>query len=110
MNRVIKSRLDWSVMWILLIGLALRVGYVSSYPQQVVSAEENDAGEYDQIATSLLKTGAYESFRRPPLYPAFLAAIYSVFGHSYFAVRLVQSLLSSLAGLGTFFIAREVVD
>lgn len=60
-----------------------------------------DAKDYDGLATSLVETGAFASpsgeltSLRPPLYPAVVALIYQLFGaHNYFAVAVLQSLVS----------------
>jgi 4-amino-4-deoxy-L-arabinose transferase-like glycosyltransferase len=60
-----------------------------------------DEREYNQLAVNLLQSGqfAFEpgiaTSLRPPLYPAFLAAVYGVFGLENFqAVRLLQAGLS----------------
>jgi 4-amino-4-deoxy-L-arabinose transferase-like glycosyltransferase/Tfp pilus assembly protein PilF len=70
-----------------------------------------DGRAYDQWAVQITQGKApHEPFYQDPLYPYFLAAIYSVFGHSYWAVYLVQLLL----GLGTvllvFDTTRRVFD
>jgi 4-amino-4-deoxy-L-arabinose transferase-like glycosyltransferase len=61
----------------------------------------SDGEEYDAIARSLAAgTGfavnqAPNTFR-PPGYPFFLAAIYALVGHSYPAVKIVQSVIGAL--------------
>jgi len=45
---------------------------------------------------------------RPPLYPFFLAAIYSLFGHSYEIVRNIQAILSSFCVLLVYNIALKI--
>lgn len=73
-----------------------------------------DGAAYDRLAWSLAQGhGIPEAFRvvYPLLllgYVRFVAAIYTLMGHSYFAVCAVQSLLGSVACLGIFSIARSV--
>lgn len=57
-----------------------------------------DAAGYDQSAREILAGGwlPTEPFYQAPLYPYFLAAVYTVFGISYTAVRLVQVLLGAV--------------
>jgi len=66
-----------------------------------------DAARYDDLARDIL-AGSWlpaEPFYQAPLYPYFLACIYTVFGISYTAVRWVQVLLGAvtvaLLALGT---------
>jgi hypothetical protein len=46
----------------------------------------------------------------PPGYPYFLAAVYSLFGHSYTAVYFIQFVLIGLCGALTFYIARTFLN
>lgn len=59
-----------------------------------------DARDYDRHALNFLSgkglTNGIAWASRPPLYPLFLAGVYRLFGHSYLAVRLLQSLLGAL--------------
>ena len=56
---------------------------------------EADETEYDRLASNLVESKGYiNSFdgvptsHRPPLYPVFLALIYTIFGHNYAIARL----------------------
>src|SRR5262245_11484974 len=47
---------------------------------------------YSEAAVNLLAAGEFStSFDRAPAYPAFLAGVYSLFGESIFAIRVVES-------------------
>ena len=99
--------------WVLVLGLAARLLLWSVWfdaPVRIV-----DAKDYDRLATALVTRGAYVDAQgnltslRPPGYPAFLAAIYSVCGvgnHS--AVRLAQSFLSLVTVVFVYRIGREL--
>lgn len=68
-----------------------------------------DAIRYNATALHLMETGemvVIDGSILPPGYPYFLAAIYTVFGHSYEAVYLVQFLLVGICGAVAFFGAR----
>ena len=73
-----------------------------------------DGAAYDRLAWSVAQgNGIPEAFRATyPLlllgYVRFVATIYAVAGHSYYAVCAVQSVLGSIACLGIFSIARSV--
>lgn len=58
-----------------------------------------DARDYDRHAMNFLAgkglTNGHAWASRSPIYPLFLALLYRLFGHSYLAVRLVQSLLGA---------------
>lgn len=81
-----------------LAALALRWGYVleladlATFRHLVV-----DAARYDELARSILTRGFVpdEPFSQAPLYPYFLASVYSLFGVSYTAVRLIQGVLGA---------------
>lgn len=90
----------------LLYGLALLVRIVLAFTFGTQSPKIMDAIDYDSLATQLLESGNYASETgqlislRPPLYAGFLAAIYYVFGtHNYFAVSIVQSVLSIVTAI-----------
>jgi len=70
-----------------------------------------DAKGYDEFALSIAQgkgfsVGGKPTSVRPPFYPFFLAGIYSLFGHEYRAVRIVQACLGALTCLMVFWIAR----
>lgn len=94
------SRWLWplTLAGLFLVALALRWGYVAeladlaSFRLLVV-----DAALYDRMARGILSEGWLpdEPFSQTPLYPYFLAAVYSLFGISYTAVRWVQGVLGA---------------
>lgn len=47
---------------------------------------------------------------KPPLYPFFLASIYSVFGPNFIIVRIIQAILGTLTCLVVFHIAKKIFD
>ena len=76
----------------------------------------SDASSYDELGLSISKGEGYvnnggtpNSFR-PPFYPFFLAAVYKLFGHSYFAVRVIQSAIGSFACVFIFLIGKGIYD
>jgi len=63
-----------------------------------------DGKDYDALGVSLAQGTGYAihgtpNTFRPPGYPFFLAALYTVFGHSYAAVKVIQSVLGALTCL-----------
>lgn len=110
-----------TLLWIFVAALVLRLAYVFLYPQFPFGLAD-DSG-YDDIATSVASGGGFTELRDPfgppdgpriptvevpPVYPAFLAGIYTVFGHNVTAVRAVQAVFSALLVLVAAGLAREV--
>ncbi len=72
-----------------------------------------DGKDYDALGLSLAAgTGfaihSVPNTFRPPGYPLFLAALYMIFGHSYVAVKIAQSLLGALTCLMIFLIGQRL--
>jgi 4-amino-4-deoxy-L-arabinose transferase-like glycosyltransferase len=86
---------------ILLVGVVLRIVllfWFQDLPPRIV-----DEQSYNQVAVNLVNHGEFSSepgiptSLRPPLYPAILAGVYSVFGvENYQAVRILQVVVSLL--------------
>ncbi|HEV8540603.1 MAG TPA: glycosyltransferase family 39 protein [Nitrospiraceae bacterium] len=72
-----------------------------------------DGKDYDALGLSLATNTGFAihgvlNTSRPPGYPFFLAALYMIFGHSYAAVKIVQSLLGALTCLMIFLIGQRL--
>ncbi len=73
---------------------------------------EGDGIDYDLIAINLVnhheftKTIGHISSWRPPLQPFFLSLIYTISGHNYVIVRIVQILIGSLSCIIIYFIGK----
>ena len=80
--------------------------------KELVHADEN---VYSNMALSILYEHEFSEIKGQPtayitpLYPIFLSIIYSIFGHSIFAVKLVQALVGALTCFVIYLIAKEVV-
>jgi len=74
-----------------------------------------DEGVYNNIALSLLHEHEFAEIKGQPtayitpLYPIFLSIVYSIFGYSLLAAKLVQALIGSVTCLIIYLIAKEVV-
>ena len=91
--------------------LALTVRLIVVLPDN--SMPEGDAYVYDSLAVSLSQgqgylnsNGTAHSFY-PPFYPFFLSLIYRLFGHSYIAVRVIQSMIGALICVFIYLIAKR---
>ena len=99
----------------LLVGLAVRIALLFMWQgEEPRIADEQD---YDKIAVNLVERGEYAIFpghpcsARPPLYPAFVAAVYQVAGvRNYQAVRGVQVLLGLVLVVQTYLFARRLYN
>ncbi|HIE05879.1 MAG TPA: tetratricopeptide repeat protein [bacterium (Candidatus Stahlbacteria)] len=49
-------------------------------------------------------------FWQPPLYPYFMGLVYTVFGHSYIILRIIQIMIGSLSCILVFEIGRKIFD
>ena len=97
---------------ILFLALGLRLAYVS----QIDTAPFSDMADYENMALNLLEGKGllmdtphmtYRAYR-PPLYPAFLAAVYKIAGPYPERVRFIQCLLSVLTVGLMVLLGREV--
>ena len=76
----------------------------------------SDAAGYDVLGLNILKYGEYAfqpgipTAHRTPIYPLFLSGVYFLFGHSYLAVRIIQSLIGGLTCIIIYFIGKKTVN
>jgi hypothetical protein len=104
------ERLPIAPAWaILLLGLALRAGWVLTLDDRLIW---DDEGEYVAIARSLAAGEGYvaTSYRRNPVLPAYLALAFRVFGDGYLAPRLGQALLGAATGVVLYRIGATAVS
>lgn len=98
-------------IWLALLALTLsaRVGYVLLYPQMPVA---DDAAWYDEEASHLAvgNTARTPLFTRGPVYSVFLASVYRLAGHDRPAARFAQALVSCMAALVLYALARVVFN
>lgn len=85
--------------YLFVAALSIRLLYLSQYASSpFFSVPALDALYHDLLAQAILAgKQAPEPYFRAPLYYHFLAGVYGVFGHSYWAPRLVQAVLGSLS-------------
>ena len=93
------------------VGLALRIAWTLAAQTAPVS----DAATYDGLGWRLAQGMGYAREDGAPTaflpvgYPAFLAALYTVFGHSWTAAGIANALLGALSIALTYRLAREVL-
>jgi hypothetical protein len=95
--------------WLALVlagSLALRLAFAVFWPGSV---EWSDARGYHELALHILHDGTFPSAFRSPGYPAFVAAVYAVFGESQLPVLLIQSLIGTLGVWMTYLLGIEIL-
>ncbi len=92
------------------LGFALRMLWIVFVPTQLYA----DWEWYDKLAYDMSRVWRYEEDGAPTAYwpigyPLFLAIIYRIFGHSYFAVKFISVLLSMCICVFTYLAANRIV-
>jgi len=99
------------LVFVVLFAFGLRLAYIWQLRSSPLFAHpQMDELYHDQWAQAITGGELFAAgpYFRAPLYPAFLAAIYTVFGHDYLVARVVQALLGSLSCGLLFLIGRRV--
>lgn len=100
------------LLCILLISLIVRVAFCMAVPIPIIK----DSSGYNRLALSLLSGYGLSYDRvnptlfRGPIYPLFLAGIYSIFGYNPVYARLVQSLAGAIMCLIFYYISKQCLD
>lgn len=74
-----------------------------------------DAYVYDRLAVSISQGNGYVDNNGsphslyPPFYPFFLSIIYRFFGHSYFAVKVIQSIIGAFSCVLIYLIGKKAI-
>jgi 4-amino-4-deoxy-L-arabinose transferase-like glycosyltransferase len=93
------TRTRW--LW-LCLAVATLLRLLALWQFAEVDRFHGDEGYFQRAATGILAGQGHPGSLRPPLFPFFVAAVYSVFGKSLLALRLVQIVLSLVAVLAVF--------
>jgi 4-amino-4-deoxy-L-arabinose transferase-like glycosyltransferase len=76
----------------------------------------DDMFQYDALAESIRHGEGYTWYggiptaARAPLYPLFLAMIYTLFGHQFLAARIVQAIVGSVVPVVTYYLGRRIFE
>ena len=103
----------WIIIGIFIFAFAIRFIYLQEMRSSpLFDTPTMDAEYHDQWAQSILKGEDFTGgvFFRAPLYPYFLAAVYKLFGHNYFAIRLIQFIIGSLSCVLVYLLGRKVFN
>ena len=102
-----------NVWLIFLLAALIRIVFIMAVEHAPL---ENDARDYDTIGYNLSQGKGYinnegkPSAYRPPIYPLFLGAVYSIAGHNLMAVRLLQAVLGAFICIFLYRIAKIIFD
>ncbi len=101
LRRVLAGRLP--VLWLFVAALLVRLLFNGLVIGMEVPTQDtfSDWKEYDMVGLSVASGTGFTIFGQPylihpPGYPLFLGILYLLFGHSYAAVKVAQSLLGAL--------------
>jgi 4-amino-4-deoxy-L-arabinose transferase-like glycosyltransferase len=84
-----------AIIAILLVSLTVRIAFVLTMERE--GFYFIDTTDYDKAATKLVQEGTFGlEYERPPVYPLFLAAVYSISFQNLLLVRITQCLLGTL--------------
>ncbi len=109
----------WLLLAVLALGLGLRVANLADVSDSPFFRHPViDGRAYDRWALTIIgrdespqvKAVASGPFFQDPLYPYFLALVYSVFGHSYWAVYVIQLALAMAFLLLVYDTTRRLFD
>ena len=105
------SKEHYLLISIFSLALIVRLVFVLRYS----GIPEGDAYIYDRLAMSIAQGEGYVNddgtahSLYPPLYPFFLSIIYGFFGHSYAAVRIVQSIIGAFSCILIYSIGKKAI-
>jgi tetratricopeptide (TPR) repeat protein len=107
-----RNRWFWLLAAVIILGASLRLGNLLDLSRSPFFTRPITDGQvYDQWAVAIRagKSPA-EPFYQDPLYPYFLALVYAMFGHSYWAVYLLQLIMGVVLIYFLYDIGRRLFD
>lgn len=97
------------MLLVFVVALALRIPVAMWLPEQVIWP---DGGRYERVALNLVEGRGFgdlvENRRSVPTQPLLIAAVYSVYGKSYLALRLVSAVIGAVSCVVGFLLARSL--
>ena len=113
---MLKNKTTRHLLWIALFAVALRLAYQAAMLHFGGSFDNgSDSGKYLNIAREFLSGGwgshSGEQLERMPVYPAFIAAVFHLFGmENLRAVVTIQSFIDALSVIGIGLAARSMSE
>jgi 4-amino-4-deoxy-L-arabinose transferase-like glycosyltransferase len=113
-----RARLMLVIMFAVAFGLRTGYALLAVDIDPIMSGDPlmGDAASYDRIARSLMAGGGYgeepgqPSAFWPPLYPVFLAGMYSVLGYELIAARIVNGLFGAFVPILIYLIGIRLFE
>lgn len=105
---------DIKHIYLIVLVLILAFAVRSASGLQTRDVPSGDAYVYDRLGLSISQGSGYVNSDEtphchyPPFYPLFLSMIYALFGHSYVAVRIFQSILGAFSCVLIYLIGRKI--
>jgi pentatricopeptide repeat protein len=109
MKSIARKELIFLII-LFIFALGLRLIYLSQLQDNpMFDAPVMDARYHDQWAQAISNGQPFLEgpYFRAPLYPYFLAIIYSLFGHNYLIPRIVQFIIGSLSCVLIYFLGKR---
>ena len=106
------DRLQWILIFLLLAAFCIRLAWVLAFQ----TPPGPDAASYDALGWRLATGQGYVENDGSPTaywpvgYPAWLAAIYLVWGHSWLAAGVMNAVLGTVVVLLTYWLARQILS
>jgi 4-amino-4-deoxy-L-arabinose transferase-like glycosyltransferase len=97
-----------TLLAVILLGVALRAGYVLSLPSDRIEPDESD---YVDSARGLAEDLSFDKtvyYHVPPVMPVLFAGLFSITGPSYPAARLLQCLFFIMTGVALYGLGAEL--
>jgi Tfp pilus assembly protein PilF/4-amino-4-deoxy-L-arabinose transferase-like glycosyltransferase len=101
------------IIFIFALSLGLRFCYLSIMSQSPFFTHPSVDALYHDVWAQAIASGEIlgdKIFFRAPLYPYWLGAIYTIFGHNYFIPCLVQHTVGAFVVLIVYFLSRRVFN
>jgi 4-amino-4-deoxy-L-arabinose transferase-like glycosyltransferase len=109
MSGASRRKTGTMMLLVFVAALALRIPVAMWLPEQVIWP---DGARYERVALNLLDGkgfgGMVENRRSVPTQPLLIAGVYSVFGKSYLALRVVSALIGAISCVVGFLLARSL--
>lgn len=109
---LLNKRLTVAAIFFVALGLRLANLFFMNVNDPFFLKLRLDHARYDDLAMLILKQGFRRdhAFYQDPLYPYILSMIYSILGHSYIAVFILQSILASVSCVLLYLIGKFIFD
>ena len=107
-----SNKIRWALFLIFIAALFFRL-FVVFTQEESKRLPSTDGIEYDDAALNIVSGNGFSYFvngsmqpmvHRAPMYPMFLAFVYSIFGHNYVAAKVIQAIIGALFCIVIFYI------